>query len=523
MNDHRIDAASESFLRLSGIGKAFGPNRVLDNVDFEVSSGQVVAIVGQNGAGKSTLMNIIAGVLQPSEGQIFLEGAEIHLESPRAASNLGIRMVHQELSLFTGMTIMENLLIGNLPRTVFRTLDWQAMREKSRQKMRVIGLELDEQLRVSQVSIAKQQMIEICREIDEATKILILDEPTSAIGTEEVAALFQLIRKLKNEQGTSFIYISHRLDEVLEIADSIYTLRDGAVVSAVQTHAISHEGLIRTIVGESGAEALTKREFAITREFDADAPPALEVTGVCSGVLRNITFALRQGEVLGFAGLTGSGRTEILKTVYGAIPYDSGFVGVRGRRFERGHTCHQALRSGICLIPEDRKEEGLNLGLSLKFNISVASLDEMTNSAGLLSRSSERKLVLAQIQRFHVKTFDMNQQTRLLSGGNQQKVCLSKWTVKQPRILLLDEPTKGIDIGAKEEIFGAIDRLTADGVSVLFVSSEFKELLRICHRIIVLRNGTIFKELVVDDGLTEDNILYYATGGDASAVAAEAA
>lgn len=431
-------------------------------------------------------------------------------------------MVHQELSLFNSMTIMENLMIGNLPKTAVGTLDWRAMREQSRQKMKGIGLEVDEQLKVNQISVAKQQMIEICREIDDETRILILDEPTSAIGKEEVAALFRLIRKLKTERGMSFIYISHRLDEVLEIANSIYTLRDGVVVSSVRTGDISHEALIRTIVGESGVDRVIKRAFPAYRKSVAGAPTALEVRGLNSAILRDISFALRQGEVLGFAGLTGSGRTEILKTVYGALPFRSGSIRIRERVFSRSHNCEQALRSGVCLIPENRKEEGLNLGLSVKFNISMASLGKMTNGAGLISKNKERRIVLDRIRQFRVKSFGINQQTGLLSGGNQQKVCLAKWTVQKPRILLLDEPTKGVDIAAKEEIFRAVADLTAEGVSVLFVSSEFEEMLRACDRIIVLRNGAVVKELTVDENLSEETILFYATGGDESAVAAAA-
>jgi len=504
---------SEGFLNLVGIVKEFGPNRVLNNVDFHVGKGEIVAIVGQNGAGKSTLMNIVAGVLQPTMGQIFLNGDEIALESPRAAAKLGIRMVHQELSLFPSLSVMENLLIANLPRTRMGLLDWRRMHRQARAKMKNMGLDIDPELKVKRISVAQQQMIEICREVEPDTKILILDEPTSAIGREEVGALFRFIRRLKSEQAISFIYISHRLDEILEIADRIYTIRDGVVVSQVSTAEISHEELVRTIVGDKEAGQIRKRDFGADKSIGL-APVALAVYNVSSSLLQRINFTLREGEVLGLAGLTGSGRTEVLKTIYGAIARDSGEIIVRGKQFEKGHDCGRALKSGLCLIPEDRKEEGLNLGLSIRMNVSLASLCKMTNDLHLMDRSKEHRIVAEQIQRFCITAFGDKQITGLLSGGNQQKVCLAKWTIDQPRVLLLDEPTKGIDIGAKEEMFRAIEDLTDNGVAVLFVSSEFPELLRICDRIIVLRDGRITKELTVDEKVTEELLMYYVTGGD---------
>ena len=505
----------EPILRLEGIVKEFGRTRVLDNVDFEAGTGQVVAIVGQNGAGKSTLMNIIAGVLPPTAGRIFIQGEEVTFESHHTAAAFGIRMVHQELSLFPQLTIMENLLLTALPKRRIGTLDWRAMQEKSQQRMQKIGLNLNPRLRIHQLSIAQQQMIEICRETDRNAKILILDEPTSAIGKDEVRALFRLINNLKRERQLTVLYISHRLDEVLEIADRIVALRDGVVVSSVHTHHISHDTLIKTIIGENKPAPMLKRDFPSPRTAPVSPPMVLDVSGISSDALHNITFALKKGEVLGLAGLTGSGRTEVLKTVYGALGYHTGSISIRGVRLKRNHNCQDALRQGVCLTPENRKEEGLHLGLSIKANISMPVVNNLTRWH-LLDKAREKRLVLDQLKRFQVRASSPEQIAGLLSGGNQQKVCLAKWTLKSPALLLLDEPTKGVDIGAKEEIFTCISALAASGVGMLFVSSEFQELLRVCHRILVLRDGRIVRELPVEESLTEETIMSLVTGAGTS-------
>lgn len=513
-----MEGYNGSMLKMEKVSKCFGRNEVLSNVDFEVKPGQIVAIVGQNGAGKSTLMNIIAGVVPYTKGHIYLEGNEIRPTSPREAAQLGIRMVHQELSLFPNMTVMENLMIGNLPKTKMKFLDRRVMYEESKKRLAVFGLDIDPNIKVGDMPIAQQQMVEICREIDDNTKVLILDEPTSAIGNEEVDALFKLIDQLKTEKYISIIYISHRLSEIITLADYIYVLRDGVVVNAIDKHEISHEILVKMIVGENRTKEIDGTNIlkAKRRENHQNKPMALEFRNICSKKLDDVSFGLREGEVLGIAGLMGSGRTEILKTIYGAMEYASGEIKVGQKTMPNKYTCREALQQKICLIPEDRKNEGLNLGISIKHNVTLPIIMKLTDKLGLINEKREVDMVMEQMETFRVKASGIAQTVGSLSGGNQQKICLAKWMVKEPKILLMDEPTRGVDIGAKEDIFDTVDRLVANGVSILFVSSEFKELLRVCDRILVLLDGKIIRECMVDDTLTEEKLIFYATGGEHS-------
>jgi len=509
-----VGVLSECILKTEKVSKSFSNSEVLTDVDFEVHSGKVVAIVGQNGAGKSTLMNILVGVVPYSRGCVYLEGKEIRPASPREAARLGIRMVHQELSLFPNMTVMENLTIANLPKTKMKFLDRRAMYEECKKRLAMFGLDIDPHTKVGSISMAQQQMVEICREIDDDTKMLILDEPTSAIGKEEVDALFKLIEQLKTEKNISVVYISHRLSEIITISDSIYVLRDGVVVSSIDKQEINHELLVKLIVGENCAGKAGRTETKRKLDYDKKETVALALHNICSKKLHNVSLVLKRGEVLGIAGLMGSGRTEILKTIYGAMDYDSGQIKIGQEAMPKKFTCRDALRRNICMVSEDRKNEGLNLGISIKHNVTIPVIKNMTNRLGLINDKKETETVMQQMDTFRVKASSINQAVESLSGGNQQKICLAKWMVKGPKILLMDEPTRGIDIGAKEDIFDTVDRLASDGVSILFVSSEFKELLRICDRILVLIDGEIIQECVADDNLTEEKLIFYATGGN---------
>jgi ribose transport system ATP-binding protein len=513
-----VSYLSENILKMNKICKSFRQTQVLFDVDFEVNAGEVVAIVGQNGAGKSTLMNIIAGVLKASSGQMLLDGHKIHLNSPREAAQLGIRMVHQELSLFPSMTISENLTIGNLPKTKLSLLDKKKMREKCIDRLKVFGIDANPNTKVGNVSIAEQQMLEICREIDDKTRILILDEPTSAIGNEEVDALFALIKRLKKSQNLAIIYISHRLAEVVTIADKIYVIRDGVCGQAVDNTDISHEKLVRMIVGDKDAQKIRAGSIQARQRSDFNtAETVLELKNICSRKLNDISLGLKQGEVLGIAGLMGSGRTEILKTIYGELPYDSGDILVKGQAMPGKYDCVKAIKQKICLIPEDRKTEGLNLGISIKNNVTLSILKKVSNRLCMIMDKKERQVVDQQVEAFRIKTASITQEVASLSGGNQQKVCLARGLVKQPEILLMDEPTRGVDIGAKEDIFDAVRRLSEEGVSILFISSEFEELLRVCDRVLILMNGKIIKECPVDNELSEEKLILYATGSGVQA------
>jgi ribose transport system ATP-binding protein len=466
-------------LSLRGIQKSYGPVKVLHGVDFDVRPGEVVALLGENGAGKSTLSNIISGTVQPSAGEMTWLGAAYAPATPRAAMDAGVGMIHQELKLLPKLSIAENIFVGRYPMKGGR-IDRKAMQERARAGLQRLGLDIAPDRLVEGLSTGRQQLIEIAKALTLNARLLILDEPTAALGGDETQLLFQQIKRLKSE-GVGIVYISHRLEEIRQIADRIVVMRDGAKVKEFD----SGEAPIRTIV-----EAMVGR--SLERMFPtlpaAGDEVTLEVRNLTSpsNTFRNISFSVRKGEVFGIAGLMGAGRTELVRAITGADAISTGEVLLRGKRVTP-RSPKDAIRNGIVLVPEDRKLQGVVLDHSIAENIAYANLDEISRKGWISSRR------LHQFADDYIKKFGVKgrskQKAGELSGGNQQKVVLAKWLARKPQVVVLDEPTRGIDVGARSSIYDLIIDLAREGVAVIVVSSDLEEVLGVSSRIMVMAQG----------------------------------
>jgi len=494
-------------LKMENIVKNFPGTQALKSVNLEVEAGEIHGIMGHNGAGKSTLMNILGGIFMPDDGNIIIEGKPIVIRDPGTAIELGIRMVHQELSQFPNMTVMENLFINKLPKSRFGTINWKKLKEISKKRLEMLGLEkLDLEINICDLSIGNRQLIEIAKEVEEGIKILILDEPTSALGFEEVDTLFSILNKLKKDKNLVILYISHRIDEVLQIANRITVLRDGKNVGTVNANEVTHGDLVQMIVDKNRVKHINKKERKISQ-----GKVLLKVENLTSEKLKHVSFELREGEILGLVGLLGSGRTEILKTIFGGEKFYLGNILVNDIPLLK-ISPHDAMMKSIGFTPEDRKLEGLNMGLSIRENITLPIINNLKKIMGLINKQKEKALVSNYVSSLNIKTSGNEIIVNTLSGGNQQKVCIAKCLTKKPKIILMDDPTRGIDIGAKEEIFTIIENLSQEGAGIIFVSSEFPEILRVCDRILFVYKGQIIQELTQDEA-NQENMMFYATGG----------
>ena len=475
-------------LAAEGICKSFPGVRALHNARISVHASRLNSLLGENGAGKSTLMNILAGVFAPDAGHILLNGEAISFRSPREATDAGISIIHQELNLIPYLTVAENIFLGREPLTPFGLVDRQAMNRAAEKLLQRLELAVDPRTPVYKLRVGAQQVVEIAKALSTDARIIIMDEPTSAISESEIAALFRVIAELKRA-GVGIIYITHKLDELPLIADDVTVLRDGEFIHSAPFASLSSDEMIRLMVGRDLKELFPKSTTAPGDEV-------LRVVGLTLAdhqrpgrfLVQNVSFDVRRGEVLGIFGLMGAGRTELLQALFGLHPHAT-----TGKVFVAGETVKidspsAAIAAGLALAPEDRKQEGLVLPLSVAANVSMASL-EKTESWGFLDSGKEQKLASEYATRLRVKTPSLRQQVRYLSGGNQQKVVLSKWLATHPRVLLLDEPTRGIDINSKREIYTLIDELAASGLGVVMVSSELPEILAIADRIVVLSEG----------------------------------
>ncbi len=487
------------------ITKRFTGVTALDGVCLEFPAGAVTAVIGENGAGKSTLMKILSGVYGDYEGQVFFNGKPVCFASIREAQACGIVIIHQELALIPYLSISENLFLGRELTTRWGTLDQKAMHRRTKEILDELKLALDPDTLIADLKVGQQQVVEIAKALLEDSTVIIMDEPTSAISESEVAVLFRIINELRLK-GKAVVYISHKLDELFTIADRYVVLRDGKSVESGPMKGMSHDRLIRAMVG---------RDIQITRRKKVDGayPPLLSAENICLShpirtgdfQLKNIYFTVGSGEVVGVFGLMGAGRTELLETLFGMHPKRSrGTLRIDGQVVPF-LTPIQAIRAGLALVPEDRKRDGLVLGFDVQTNISLTALGAIEQS-GLLSKAKESTLAKQYITELRIKTPSEKQAVINLSGGNQQKVVLSKWLATNPRVLMLDEPTRGIDINAKNEIYKLIDQLAAKGMGLLVVSSEIPELLAIADRILVMSEGVLTAELAVDEA-TEDAIL----------------
>lgn len=491
-----------NLLELSGIGKSFPGVRALHQVSFSVAAGEVVAVLGENGAGKSTLMKILAGVQMPDSGEIRLDGEVVQIRSVEEGLARGIALIHQELNLATNLSIGANLFLGREPvRRGF--IDEREIAVRSRALLARVGLDLDPATPVGDLTIGRQQLVEIAKALSIDARLLIMDEPTSSLSQGETERLFEVVRDLR-ENGVSILYISHRLGEVVELADRVVVLRDGENAGELARHEITHDRMVSLMVGRE-----------LSQFYSHEPHPPGEVVLSVSGLRtpahpsHEIDFELRAGEIVGVAGLVGAGRTELLQTLFGITPSVGGSIRIGGTpRVLSGPRA--AIDAGIALVPEDRKQQGLVLEMAVADNLSLASI-ERDRRAGFLNFAAERALTGEMTGRLRIKTPSPRQPVRFLSGGNQQKVVLGKWLAMRPRVLLLDEPTRGIDIGAKREIYALMEELASQGVAILFVSSELEEVIGMSDRALVMHEGRLAGE-IPREGLGEEEIMRLATG-----------
>jgi ribose transport system ATP-binding protein len=494
MSEHPTDPEKQDvLLRAHGICKAFPGVQALDNAQITVRRGRLNALLGENGAGKSTLMNILAGVFPADSGQIELHGRPVALRAPRDAQLAGISMIFQELNLVPQLSVAENIFLGREPRNRLGMIDYRTMNSDARKLLSTLDTTLEPQVPVAQLRVGAQQLVEIAKALSFDASVLIMDEPTSAVSDHEVEALFQLIRQLKRRE-LGIIYITHKLDELPHIADDVTVMRDGKFIAATPYRETTHDELVRRMVGRERGQRFARKSTPQSDEVLRVRNLSLRhATRDGDYVIRDLSFHLRRGEVLGIFGLMGAGRSELLQTIFGLHARSStGTVAIDGRNIAIG-TPRDAIRAGIALAPEDRKTEGLVLTMSVLENAGLSCL-EKTSRLGMLRPGAERALVGSYVRRLAVKTPSLDAPVRNLSGGNQQKVVVSKWLATDPKVLLLDEPTRGVDINAKRELYDLIDELAQSGLGVVFVSSELPELLAIADRILVLAEGRITAE-----------------------------
>ncbi|MBV9170585.1 MAG: sugar ABC transporter ATP-binding protein [Chloroflexi bacterium] len=488
-----VAADSAALLELRGMTKSFPGVQALVEVDLDVRAGQVHAVVGENGAGKSTLMKIVAGVYRPDAGSMRLAGEPIAIETPRQAHEHGISMIHQELNLAPNLSVAENIFLGRAP-TRGGLIDSRSLYAAADALVARLGIQLDVRAQVEDLSVARQQMVEIAKALSLDARIIIMDEPTSALTERETESLFDIIGRLK-QQGVAVVYISHRLDEIFRVADRVTVLRDGRLVGSLPIGEATQARLINMMVGRELTTLFPKQTVEV-------GAPVLEVRQLRRiGELHDISFVLRKGEILGLAGLVGAGRTELVRVLFGADPLDGGQILIEGRPVEI-RSPRDAIRLGLGFVTEDRKLQGLVLGMTVRENATLASLSRVAR-LGFLNLRRERALTAQLVDQLGVRTPGVEQVVENLSGGNQQKVVIAKWLATSPRILILDEPTRGIDVGAKAEVHALMSRLVQEGVSILMISSELPEILGMSDRVLVMRQGRISGEFTREQASQE--------------------
>ncbi len=500
------DSSIKPLIEARGFSKRFGGVRALEEVSACFYPGEVVAVMGENGAGKSTLMKCLAGVLQPDEGQLLLEGKELRIPDVRTAEGLGIAFIHQELNLAENLDIAANVFLGREPRRFGPFFDRGEMHRRAGALLAELELSLSPDVLVQDLSIGRRQMVEIAKALSQKARILIMDEPTSSLSLHETRILLHLVRKLRAE-GMCVVFISHRMAEVVELADRVIVLRDGRNSGALKRGEIEQDRIVTLMVGRKlvvhdkvsvaeGRVRLEVEELKVTRS------PEIPVS-----------FQLRAGEVVGMAGLVGAGRTEVARAIFGIDRPVSGRIRVDGEEVRIRHP-RDAVRAGIALVPEDRKAQGAVLDMSIRDNVAMVGLDRWQRAGFVQEAAVDREAELARSS-LRIRTPDTHQLVTMLSGGNQQKVVLAKWMPLKPGIFLLDEPTRGIDVGSKAEIYEVIDKMTKEGAAVLAISSELEEILRISDRVLVMHEGRIAGEVLRGSELfTEEGIMHLATGGE---------
>jgi ribose transport system ATP-binding protein len=490
-------------LKVERVTKRFSGVTALNGVSLSVRRGEVHAVIGENGAGKSTLMKILAGVQPPDSGTILLDSKPVSISSVPKALELGIALIHQELNLADNLDVGANIFLGREP-TRLGVIDSQKIRSESEKCLRMVGLDVSPNVTVSDLTIGLQQMVEIAKALSVNARILIMDEPTSSLSLRETEALFRVIKRLR-DQGVTIIYISHRLGEIDELADRVTVLRDGENAGELTRDQVSHDAMVQLMVGRDIAQFYARQPRAI-------GEPALVVDSLRTSTWPDhaLSFNVHAGELVGVAGLVGAGRTELLETLFGVVPAMSGSVTVHGKKLNL-RSNRDAIDAGIALVPEDRKTQGLILESSVRNNIGLPGLGRHKIAGAFLNRHVEKLDSDRMIDEMNIKTPSDHQIVQYLSGGNQQKVVIGKWLSMKPRVLLLDEPTRGVDIGAKQEIYRLMEEQAENGVAVLFVSSEMEEVLSMSDRVLVMHEGCLTGQLQQHE-LSEEAIMQLATG-----------
>lgn len=492
-------------IEMQGICKAFGQNQVLKDAGFYLESGEVHALMGENGAGKSTLMKILTGVYTKDAGSIYVDGNEVSYRNPQEAEKAGIVFIHQELNVLFDLTVEENLFLGKEITKFYGCCDRKAMQKKAQEALHALGVNIPSNQVMSGLSVGQQQMIEICKALMVDARVIIMDEPTAALTQSETKILFEVIRKLK-ARGVSIVYISHRMEEIFELCDRITVLRDGSYIGTKDIDKTDMNDVVKMMIGREIGERFPSRNVRIGEEI-------LRVEGLTKkGVFKNISFSVKAGEVLGVSGLMGAGRTEIMNAIFGNLPYEVGSIWIENKK-RIIKSPEQAIKFGIGYITEDRKSEGLMLEESIQKNISLTNFKRVANHFGILMKKEEDSLIKKAIQELHIKCTGPQHECYNLSGGNQQKVVFAKWIYTNPKILILDEPTRGVDIGAKKEIYNIINQLASQGVAIIMVSSELPEILGMSDRIMVIREGSI-RGILSKEEADQEKIMTLATGGN---------
>ena len=491
-------------IEMRGIDKSFGGNAVLKNAGFLLDDGEVHALMGENGAGKSTLMKILTGVYTKDAGQIIVDGKEVCYNNPQEAEKAGIVFIHQELNVLFDLTVEENMFLGKEIKKVFGICDRKAMRKSVQEILDMLGVDIDPTQRMDELSIGQQQMIEIAKALMVDAKVLIMDEPTAALTQSETEVLFKVVNSLR-QKGVSIVYISHRMEEIFELCDRITILRDGTYIDTKRIADIDMNDIVKMMIGREIGERYPVRNSKI-------GDVAFEVKNLnCPGAFENVSFEVRAGEVLGVSGLMGAGRTEIMQAIFGNMPNVTGQLFLDGKEIKNKNP-QQAIQNGIGFITEDRKVEGLMLEESIMKNISLANLGRISNG-GVINKKKEQELVNKGIEELRIRCFGPQHECNNLSGGNQQKVIFAKWIYTNPKVLILDEPTRGVDIGAKKEIYNIINELAAKGVAIIMVSSELPEVLGMSDRVMVVREGEV-RGILNKEEANQESIMTLATGGE---------
>ncbi|MFV0412858.1 MAG: sugar ABC transporter ATP-binding protein [Oscillospiraceae bacterium] len=493
-------------LQLKNISKSFPGVKALDSVSLEAYKGEIIGLVGENGAGKSTLMKILSGAYKKDDGEIILDGEPVEIDSPIRGRQCGISIIYQELSVLPQLTVAENLYLGNLPLTPQKLVDWKGIRQNAKKALQSMEMDIDPDTKISSLNIAQCQMVEICRAttINNA-KVLIMDEPTSSLVDKEVEQMFQMMERLK-KKGIAIIYITHRLEELFRITDRMVVLKDGKNSGELRTKETNKDSVIRAMVGRELVDYYPPHD---TKRGE----PVLEVKHLSQGkAVKDVSFVAYAGEILGFAGLIGAGRTETMMSIFGALPGVEGEIYLEGKPANI-HAPSDAIAKGIALAPEDRKHQGLIQMFSIITNTSLANMRGILNKSRLIDGKKEKDVAESYIKALNIRTPSAGKHVRELSGGNQQKVIVGKWMFTNARVMIFDEPTKGIDVGAKAEIYRLMRKLAAEGKAVIMVSSELPEVIGVCDRVLVMHEGKLKGEFDYKN-LTEKQIMQVAIGGE---------